>query len=77
MIHDDSWEQNGTKRDKIDIRACGCGAIHLSFFGRATFHLSHEEYVDFARGVEKVAALLRESHQQETFVTQTGTGISH
>jgi len=77
MMHDDSWDQNGVRQDKIEIRACGCGAVHLSLFGRTTFHLSRSEYIDFARGVEKVAKMLRESHEEEPFMTQAGNGISH
>jgi len=75
--HRHVWEEKGTSKEKIDIRVCACGAVHLAFFGRVSLHLSLEEYVDFAIGVEKAAKILKASYQEAAFMSPTGSRLSH
>ncbi|MFQ5779551.1 MAG: hypothetical protein ACE5HN_02040 [Nitrospiria bacterium] len=77
MTHEVMGGKDFNKRDSIDIRACTCGSIHLSFFGRTTFHLSHEEFLEFAGGVAQVSATLKHVRKEDPLITQQGNGLNH
>lgn len=77
MAHEALDGKDFNKQDSIDIRSCTCGSIHLSFFGRTTFHLSHEEFMKFSGGVAQLAVSLRRGRQRGALVTKNGNGLSH
>lgn len=77
MVHNNPNEQHFTNPDSIDIRICNCGAIHLSFFGRTTFHLSPQEFLDFSGGVARTAATIQQRRKQENGLTQQSNGLVH
>lgn len=77
MIHENISNKNGNKGKEIDIRACDCGSIHLSFFGRTTFHLSHQEFLDFSKGVVVVRSRLKQKGQEDRFDIRKMSGLNH
>ncbi|MFQ5580134.1 MAG: hypothetical protein ACE5FZ_05930 [Nitrospiria bacterium] len=77
MIHNDPKGQHFTNRDSIDIRACNCGMIHLSFFGRTTFHLSHQEFLEFSGGVAQAAASIQQGRKHAEVLTLQESGLIH
>ncbi len=77
MVHNNLKGQHFTNRDSINIKACNCGAIHLSFFGRTTFHLSRQEFLDFSGGVAQVAATIQQDRKHGALVTQQENRLVH
>ncbi len=81
MIHGNAWdeEENGHehKERNIDIRPCNCGSIHLTFFGRTTFHLSRNEFIEFSRGVSRVTNGLKQDAGENGVSILQSKGMSH
>ncbi len=77
MIHNNASMESDIRRNSIDIRACACGSIHISFFGRTTFHLSREEFLDFSKGVSRVRKQLSGSPDEGDFSFIQSNGFSH
>ncbi|MFQ5587719.1 MAG: hypothetical protein ACE5F7_02675 [Nitrospiria bacterium] len=77
MGQEHSFGKDFSEEEKINIKACTCGSVHLAFFGRTSFHLSHKEFLDFAQGVAQVSSELKLSHQSMPFARDAGGGVSH
>lgn len=81
MIHGNAWDEKqsgqGHREKKFDIRSCNCGLIHVTFFGRTTFHLSRQEFIEFSRGVVEVTNNLKEEGQEDGMSILQNNGLSH
>lgn len=77
MIHEGSLKEGFNKETQIEMKVCVCGSVHISFFGRATFHLSPEEFLDFARGVARLSNKLKYDMAQTEVPVVFGNGLSH
>ncbi len=81
MIHGNAWDEkqggHNHKEREIDIRPCNCGSIHLTFFGRTTFHLSRHEFIEFSRGVARVMNDLNQEGREDGISFLQNNGLSH
>jgi len=81
MIEHNGWdeEENGhhDKERSIDVRPCACGSVHLTFFGRTTFHLSRNEFMEFSKGVSRVAKGLKQDVRENGMSILQTNGLSH
>lgn len=81
MIHGNAWDEEESghphKERNIDIRSCGCGSIHLTFFGRNTLHLSRKEFIEFSKGVSRVSNGLKQDVGEQDMSTLQTNGMSH
>lgn len=75
------WDEHSRgecfKEGEIDIRACKCGSIHLTFFGRTSIHLSHQEFLDFSKGVLQISSKLKQFDANRGLVTLRNNGLVH
>ncbi len=81
MTHGNAWDEKHrggkSKEKEIDIRVCKCGGVQLSFFGRTTLHLSHQEFIGLSRGVAEVSENLKKEDWEDALSSVQGSGLSH